>query len=127
MPWKHNFKHVDVSSALKTYAEELFEKEHRFLLKESHFQVFYSKGKHKECRVDITVQNGNGHFKASAKADSFYGAVDEVALKLSKQFQKKKEKLQHHKEPSKSRQGRLKRLNPRLEYDNSPFPAKKPA
>jgi ribosomal subunit interface protein len=127
MSWKHNFKHVDVSNALKYYTEELFEREQRFLLKDSQWQVFYSKGKHKECRVDITVQNGNGHFKASASCHSFYEAVDRVAEKLSKQFQRKKEKLQQHKDYSKSKEAKLKRLNPRLEYDNSPFPGKKTA
>lgn len=127
MQWKHTFKHVHVSDSLKTYAEECFSRESRFLLKESHWQVYYSKGKHAECRVDVTVQNGTGHFKATAQTDDFYSAVDEVAKKLSKQFQKKKEKIQHHKDPSKSRVAKLERLNSRLEYDNSPFPAKKPA
>lgn len=127
MTWKHNFKQVDVSKSLQTYAEGVFEKEERFLLKDSHWQIFYSKGKHKECKVDVTVQNGNGHFKATASSDSFYSAVDLAAEKLSKQFRKKKEKLQHHKDFSKSKEGRLKRLNPRLEYDNSPFPGKKTA
>ncbi|MEZ0392160.1 MAG: ribosome-associated translation inhibitor RaiA [Pseudobdellovibrionaceae bacterium] len=127
MNWKHTFKHVDVSESLIQYTEECFQNEVRLLLKESQGQIFYSKGKRKECRVDVTVQNGNGHFKATALADSFYTAVDLVAEKLGKQFQKKKEKLQHHKDYTKSREARLKRLNPRLEYDNSPFPVKKPA
>jgi ribosomal subunit interface protein len=128
MQWKHNFKHVDVSESLQQYAESALMKEGRFLLKDSHCQMIYSKGKHHhECRVDVNVQNGTGHFKASGQSDSFYTAVDEAAEKLSKQFQKKKEKLQHHKDFDKSREGRLKRINSRLEYDNSPFPSKKSA
>jgi ribosomal subunit interface protein len=125
MQWKHTFKHVHVSDSLKTYAEETFEKEARFLLKESQWHVFYSKGKHADCCVEVLVQNGNGHFKATCHSDSFYTAVDEAAEKLSKQFQKKKEKLQHHKKPSHSKEGRLERVNTRLEYDNSPYPEKK--
>jgi ribosomal subunit interface protein len=128
MQWKHNFKHVDVSESLQQYAESALTKESRFLLKDSQWQIFYSKGKHHhECQVDVHVQNGTGHFKTSVTSDSFYTAVDEAAEKLSKQFQKKKEKLQHHKDFEKSREGRMKRINSRLEYDNSPFPAKKPA
>ena len=127
MQWKHTFKHVDVSDALKTYAEEALGKEERYLLKDSQWHIFYSKGKHKDCCVEVNVQNGTGHFKATAHSDSFYAAVDEAASKLSKQFQKKKEKIQHHKDFEKSKEGRLERLNSRLEYDNSPFPAKKPA
>lgn len=127
MSWKHNFKHVDVSNALKFYVEETFQKEERFLLKDSQWQIFYSKGKHKDCHVLITVKNGNGHFKASASGGTFYEAVDKTAEKLSKQFQRKKEKLQQHKDFSQSKQGKLRRLNSRLEYDNSPFPSKKTA
>jgi ribosomal subunit interface protein len=128
MLWKHNFKHVDVSESLQQYTEDTMTKEGRFLLKDSQWQIFYSKGKHHhECRVDITVQNGTGHFKASGESDSFYTAVDEAAEKLGKQFLKKKEKLQHHKDFGKSREGRLKRINSMLEYDNSPYPTKKPA
>lgn len=127
MQWKHTFKHVHVSDSLKQYAEEAFAKESRFLLKDSQWQVYYSKGKHADCCVEVTVQNGNGHFKATAHTDSFYTAVDEAAFKLGKQFRKKKEKLQHHKDPTRSREARLQRLNDRLEYDSSPFPGKKPA
>lgn len=128
MKWKHNFKHVDVSDSLRAYVEEMFEKIGRFLLKDSQFQAFYSKGKHHhECRVELIVQNGTGHFKASAEADSFYTAADEVAVKLGKQFQRKKEKLQHHKKASLSKEGRLARVNSKLEYDNFPLPMKKPA
>lgn len=128
MQWKHNFKHVDVSQALQQYCEEVFEKEGRFLLKDSQWQIFYSKGKHHhECQVDVTVQNGTGHFKASGQSSSFYEAVDKAAEKLGKQFQKKKEKLQQHKDFDKSREGRMKRINSRLEYDNSLYPSKKSA
>lgn len=127
MSWKHTFKHVDVSEALQNYVEAIFLKEEKLLLKDSQWQVFYSKGKHKQCRIDVMVQNGNGYFKATAQSQSFYLAADLAAEKLSKQFQKKKEKLQHHKDFSKSKEGRLKRLNSRLEYDNSPFIGKKTA
>lgn len=128
MKWKHNFKHVDVSDSLKEYVEETFEKVAHFLLKDSQCQGFYSKGKHHhECQVEFIIQNGTGYFKATAQSDSFYLAVDEAAVKLSKQFQKKKEKLRHHKNANLSKKGRFERVNSRLEYDNSPFPAKKPA
>jgi ribosomal subunit interface protein len=126
MLWKHNFKHVDASESLQAYAETAFSKDGKFLLKDSQFQIFYSKGKHHhECQVDVTVQNGTGHFKASGISHSFYQAVDEAAHKLGKQLQKKKEKLQHHKDYDKSKEGRLERVSSRLEYDNSLFPTKK--
>ena len=97
MTWQHTFKHVDVSPALQEYVEACFEKSARFLLKESSWHVYYSQGKHHDRYVQVTVQNGTGYFKASAHSDDFYLAVDECAEKLSKQFQKKKEKLKSHK------------------------------
>jgi ribosomal subunit interface protein len=127
MQWKHTFKHVHVSDSLKFYAEEVFEKDSRLLLKDSQWQIFYSKGKQGDCCVEVTVRNGTGHFKATAHAESFYLAVDEAALKLSRQFQKKKERLQHHKDPTRSRQGKLDRLNAQLEYDSHVLPVKKSA
>ena len=127
MNWKHTFKHVDSSDALKEYAENIFEKVSHLLLKDSQWQIFYSKGKHHACRVDITVQNGTGYFKATALSDSLYLAVDEAAEKLGKQFLKKKEKLQHHKDYQRSKLGRFERVNERLEYDNSLLPWKKQA
>ncbi len=127
MQWKHNFKHIDSSDSLKAYAEKEFEKAGRHLLKQSQWQIFYSKGKHSDCCVDVSVHDGNGHFKATAHDDSFYIAVDKACEKLERQFLKKKEILQNHKEPEQTKEGRLERLNPRLEYDNSPYPIKKPA
>jgi putative sigma-54 modulation protein len=127
MNWKHTFKHVDVSDSLKNYAEVEFEKVGRFLLKESQFQIFYSKGKQHQFTVDATVQNGTGYFKASAKAETLYLAVDICADKLGKQFQKRKEKLQHHKNYVKSKEAKIDRLSPELVYVDSVVPHKKPA
>jgi ribosome-associated translation inhibitor RaiA len=81
-----------------------------------------------EYIVEVIVANPNGRFKAtSVSADSLYAAVDLSADKLSKQFLKLKSKLQDHKKFSRSKQAKLKRLNPMLEFDNSPYPQKKSA
>ncbi len=127
MNWKHTFKHVDSSDSLKQYAETILEKAGQLLLKESQWQIFYSKGKRHDCQVDVLVQSGTGHFKATSHSDSFYLALDEAAEKLSKQFLKKKEKLQAHKDFGRSKMGRFERLNESLEYDNSLLPWKKQA
>lgn len=126
MKLKFNFVHVDVSEALKTYTEESLDKVGRFLLKEGSSQVFFRMGKY-DCQVQVDVNSPWGHFKASAKGESFYSAVDEVASKLSKQFQRQKEKHQSHKKKELSKRARLKRVNSLLEYDNSPYFHKKSA
>lgn len=97
MKWQHSFRHLDPSSALEQYVEETFEKCSHLLLKESSWHAYYTKGKHAEHSIEVTVQNGTGFFKASGQGHSFHEAVDECAEKLSKQFQKKKEKLKSHK------------------------------
>jgi ribosomal subunit interface protein len=125
MKWKHTFSQVDVSKALKVYAEEIFGKTGKLLLKDSDWHIHYRMGRY-EFEVEITVKNPDSHFKATAKGENLYMAVDVAAEKLHKQFLKRKEQLQAHKKYDRSRQGRLERVNEMLEYDNSPY-FKKPA
>lgn len=98
MQFKHHFKHVDYSESLVRYLETLVEKQERYLLKDAICNFYYSKSRHHhECFVEVQVQNGNGFFKASAESNDFYEAADLAAQKISKQFKKTKDKLQHHK------------------------------
>jgi ribosomal subunit interface protein len=125
--WKFNFKQVDRSEALEQYTQERLEPMETFLLKDSVWQIYYSMGRY-DYRVEIIVLNPDGKFKATANSDeSLYSAVDEAALKLSRQFVKFKEKMQAHKKFERSKKGRLQRLNPALEYDNNPFPSSHPS
>jgi ribosomal subunit interface protein len=127
MKWQFNFRHVDVSQSLREYTQEQFEKLSPYLLKDSRWQVNYTMGKY-DYQVEVVVTNPDGRFKATASCtDSFYVAVDEAADKLGKQFVKLKEKMQDHKKFDRSKQGKMKRVNRMLEYDNSPYPNKKPA
>lgn len=120
MQYQFTFRQVDSSQALQGYAQEQFDRVGRFLLKESRWQVHFSMGRY-NCHVEVCVQGPWGLFKAKAAADDFYRAVDVAAEKIGKQFLKRKSQLQHHKNPDRSREGRMERLNEALEYDNSPF------
>jgi len=120
MAFQFTFHHLDSSEALQVYTQEQLEKVGRHLLKDSRWQIHFSKGRH-QCQVDISVQGPWGHFKAQASTDDFYVSVDAAAEKLGKQFLKRKQKHQHHKKPDRSREGRLERLNESLEYDNNPY------
>ena len=126
MKFKHTFRKVEASESVEEYCQDRFEKIGRHLLKDSHWQVSYSKGKF-DYRVEVSVSNPDCHFKAQATADSFYEAIDGVAQKLSKQFLRTKEKLQHHKKFQLSKQAKIERLNTLLEFDTSPYPVKKSA
>ena len=119
MKMQFSFHQVDVSQALQKYSQDAFEKVGQVLLKASKWQVVYSMKKH-ECQVSVTVNCAWGHFRASANCDDFYASADQVAGKLEKQFLKRKEVLQHHKNPEKSKQGKLARLTP--SFENAPAP-----
>lgn len=121
MKFQFTYRHVDISQSLTAYAEEQFERISRHLLKDSKWQVFFSMGRY-DYNVEVTVNCAWGHFKASSRADDFYVAVDEVAARLERQFQKKKEILQHHKKPELSREGQMEKLNAELEYQETPGP-----
>jgi len=124
MRFKFNFHQVDHSQALEIYTEEEILKVGRFLLKDSTCNIFYRKGRY-ECHAQVDVNSPWGHFKATASANNFYAAVNEVAEKLGRQFQKHKEKHQNHKKFDRSKRGKVRRLNAQLEYDNTPFQQRK--
>lgn len=116
MPKQFQFRHLDYSQALCDYTTEQLEKAGRLLLKDGKYQVYYSKEKHL-CHVEVSVQSPWGYYKAEASADDFYVAADQVAEKLGRQFQKSKEKHQHHKRPEFSKEGLLENVNDALEYE----------
>lgn len=120
MKFQFNFHQVDVSPSLRDYSADQFEKAGLLLLKTSQWKVFYSMRRH-ECHVSVTVQCGWGHFKASAASPDFYASVDQVASKLERQFLKRKEVLQHHKKPERTKQSRMARLAPAMEEHSTAF------
>lgn len=116
MKFNFTYRHVDVSPSLNAYAQEQFEQVGRLLLKDSRWNVAYSMGRY-DYHVEVNVSGPWGHFKATATAADFYLAVDQTAQKLEKQFLRRKEQLQTHKSPSRSRAGQLENVNDLLEYD----------
>ncbi|MGE3760052.1 MAG: ribosome-associated translation inhibitor RaiA, partial [Pseudobdellovibrionaceae bacterium] len=126
MKFHYYFKHIDTSEALTDYANERLLRVCRFLLKDGKGEVYFSKGKASpgkqstlEWKVDLTINSAEGKFAAHAKAESLYMALDMVADKLERQLLKRKNRVQHHKNYSKSRQGKLARVTDSLEWDHS--------
>ena len=127
MQWQFHFRQVDVSSSLKEYARAHFERLEPYLVKESSWKVHFGMGKY-DYEVEVWVANTHGKFKAKAYSEiSLYAAVDEAVDKLSRQFLKRKARLQAHNKFERSKQGKLLRLNSQLEYDNRPYRQKKSA
>lgn len=119
MKFNFTYRHVDGSTSLNTYAQEQFERVGRLLLKDSRWNVAFSMGRY-DYNVEVNVSGPWGHFKATATAPDFYIAVDQCAQKLEKQFQRRKDQLQTHKSPTRSRTGQLDHVNDMLEYDPTP-------
>jgi ribosomal subunit interface protein len=126
MKFKFNFHQVDPSQALMVYSQDEIEKAAKYLLTDGSCQIFYRMGRF-DCQVQVDINSPWGHFKATGKGDNYYAVMDDIAQKLSKQFKKAKEKHQNHKKVERSKQGRLKRVNSQLEYDDSPFLTNKKA
>lgn len=114
MKLSHTFRHLDVSESLIEYSNERISEISRFLLKDGHGSLHYSKSQHLFC-VEVSINTHEKYFKASAAQPNVYLAVDEVVAKLEKQFLKIRKAYKNHKRPELSREGRLKRLNSRFE------------
>jgi len=119
---RFNYRKVDTSESLETYILEQLEGVARFLLKEGRWTVEISKSKGNP-KIQIKVSSPWGYFSAEGRSDDFYLAVDSTCQKLITQIKKRKNQLQYHKRPHKSRSGHLDRLNAALEYfpENYPF------
>lgn len=115
MQSKFTFKHLDYSDSLVQYTDQKLDEIGRFLLKDGRCQVIYHKDHH-EFVAEITISSKEKHFKATAQSSDIYVAVDLMVDRLEKQFLKTKEIYQHHKKFKLSKSGRLKDINPQLEY-----------
>lgn len=109
------FKHLDASQSLQEYTQTRLDEVGRFLLKNGHGQVLYSKQNHEFC-VEISINTKEKYFRAKAFSPDPYQAVDMACLKLEKQFLKVRKVMQHHKKPGLSKEGRLNNMNERFEY-----------
>lgn len=120
MNCKFNYRKVDASESLEEYTQNQLEGVGRFLLKEGSWTVDVSKTKG-QPHIQLKVASPWGYFSASAKTSDFYTAVDVACDKMISQIKKRKNQLQYHKRPEKSREGHLEHLNEALEYFPMPY------
>jgi ribosomal subunit interface protein len=124
MNCKFHYRKIDHSESLEAYTLEHLEGIARFLLKEGRWTVEISKSNNMP-RVQIKVSSPWGFFSAEGKSQDFYSAVDLASERLVSQIKKRKNQLQYHKKPHKSRAGHLERLNSFLEYFPENYPYRK--
>lgn len=115
MKLNYTFKHLDSSVALQEHTQTRLDEVGRFLLKDGFGQVVYSKHNH-EFTVEISLNTHERYFRATAYSNDPYQAVDECCLKLEKQFLKTRKLMQDHKKHWLSKEGRLNRVNSRMEH-----------
>jgi len=108
------FKHLDHSDSLQNYMQDQMDRVGTFLLKDGLGQVLFSK-KNKLFLIEVSVKTPLKYFRAKATHFDPYSAVDEVVLKLEKQFLKNRKLNTGHKKFELSKEGRLNTLNDRFE------------
>ncbi len=92
-------KHMDVTDAIRTYAESKFGKLPKYfdlvqMIDVRLEQEPHNKGFHVEARVDVEKHED---FVANAKGENLYACIDEVCDKAQRQIHDFKEKLKQGK------------------------------
>jgi putative sigma-54 modulation protein len=98
-----NGRNVDVTPALRSYAEDKVMKFDRYLpnITEAVITLSIQKFRHK---AEVLLKANGNQIQAESVTEELYSAIDDVAQKLERQIKKLKGKLQtHRKAESKSR------------------------
>lgn len=87
---------VEGSEHVEEHAQTLLSKVEKFMTGpiKGHFTFSQEKFNHK---VVLTLTGKNIYFKAEAKEENFYSAIEDAVTKMHKQLQKKMSKVKNHK------------------------------
>lgn len=87
-------KQIKLTDGIKTYIEKKFGKLEKFLSPESEVRVTVSANKKEKQKVEVTLDNINGHVvRAEDVQEDLYAAIDLVCDKLNRQIVKYKNKF----------------------------------
>ncbi|OGV25791.1 MAG: ribosomal subunit interface protein [Legionellales bacterium RIFCSPHIGHO2_12_FULL_37_14] len=89
--------HIEITTALKNFAEEKLKKLERHVDHINSINVVFSLEKLDQI-VDVTISLNKATVHAQAKALDMYTAIDLIIDKLDRQLVKHKEKLHNHRE-----------------------------
>ena len=89
-------RHVDITPALREFAEEKLAKLDKLLDGELDIHVVLGIEKHRHY-AEIQVKSKTGVFSGKEETGDLYVSIGEVADKLERQVLKHKEKMQDHK------------------------------
>ena len=89
-------RHIDVTPALKEFAEEKLGKLERLLDHEMEAHVVLWITKHRHI-AEIQIKSGSQLFNGTEETGDLYASIGEVVDKLERQLLRHKEKIQDHK------------------------------
>jgi putative sigma-54 modulation protein len=89
-----NGRHLDITPALKSYAEEKVRKFERYLSDISEAVVTLSIEKKYRHKAEVLLKANGMLIQAEGVTGEIYSSIDEVSEKLERQVKKYKEKLQ---------------------------------
>ncbi|MEJ2696308.1 MAG: ribosome-associated translation inhibitor RaiA [Candidatus Sulfobium sp.] len=91
-----NGRHLEVTPALKSYAEEKVKKFERYISEVSEAVVTLSIEKKYRHKAEVLLRVNGYLIQAEGVTDEIYASIDEVSEKLERQVKKYKEKLVSH-------------------------------
>ncbi|MCE5194206.1 MAG: ribosome-associated translation inhibitor RaiA [Nitrospiraceae bacterium] len=86
-------RHMEITPALKEYAEKRISKFEKYLANIQEAVVTFSVEKKYRHKVEVLIKVNGVMMQAESTTEEIYSAIDEVVDKLEKQLKKYKEKL----------------------------------
>jgi len=102
------FRHMESSSALKSYAEEKLEKIQKYIDEPIAAQVFLTVEKIRHI-AEVTITAKGITIKASEETNDMYAAVDAVIDKIERQLRRYKERIKEHKPGNESTERKVRK------------------
>jgi ribosomal subunit interface protein len=91
-------KHIDITDAIRTHAEEKASKLPRYYNSINHVEVIVDGSDHGQMTVEVIARGEHSNlFVASESGSDAYQCIDLVVHKLERQLTKKKTKERNHK------------------------------
>lgn len=93
-------RNIDITEAMKSYAEDKLEKLERFSnqIVDARVVMAYDSKKHADApaRVEVQLNVPNGVVRAEERGQDSYAAIDKVVDKLERQLKRFKDRNQNH-------------------------------
>lgn len=99
MKIEYKFRDMDFSTSLSELCEEKIAKMKRFIFEPVQVHLtFFQEGHNRH--IDIYIHGHQCDFRASARGHSFPAVIDQAFGRITRQMQRKKKKVQMHKQPA---------------------------